>query len=221
MTSRFGRCRSGAYLKTLDWVAADADGSAPTGTTGMRIIPQNGKTGLIKKDDSLIVIVDAQSPPYNADTSGKRGYNSFVRTDDSLNNKYIEVPSVWNEVPTPLGTLRIEKRSRTFDPVNCNIVAYDQPLSGAEFTLYTLNGLEVAKAISDAEGIAEFKDIRVGDYIVRETGVRWITTSLIGGCAQITVKRSDWETKQDYIYNRQALQRHLLKVALNLKNQRR
>ena len=74
-------------------------------------------------------------------------------------------------MPTPLGTLRIEKRSRTFDPVNSNIVAYDQPLSGAEFTLYTLNGLEVAKAISDAEGIAEFKDIRVGDYIVRETGV--------------------------------------------------
>ena len=192
---------AGAYLKTLDWVAADADGSAPTGTTGMRIIPQNGKTGLIKKDDSLIVIVDAQSPPYNADTSGKRGYNSFVRTDDSLNNKYIEVPSVWNEVPTP-GTLRIEKRSRTFDPVNSNIVAYDQPLSGAEFTLYTLNGLEVAKAISDAEGIAEFKDIRVGDYIVRETGVPLDHYEPAPEDApQITVKRSDWETKQDYIYN--------------------
>ncbi|MDI9498715.1 MAG: leucine-rich repeat protein [Bacillota bacterium] len=189
---------AGVYLRARSWVPAGPDGSAPEGATAMRIIPKDGSTGMIKKDDTLIVIVDAQAPPYNADTSGRRGYNSFVRIDDSLET-FIEVPSVWNEVPTPLGTLRVGKRSRTFDPAKPGVVAYDVPLAGAEFTLYSESGIPLRTAVSNDDGFAVFEDLRVGTYLLAETAVP-------AGhyepeeSTQIKVERSVWEKQANLVY---------------------
>ncbi|HHW93290.1 MAG TPA: leucine-rich repeat protein [Clostridiaceae bacterium] len=190
---------AGAYLSGLTWGDAGANGSAPDGVTAMRVIPKDGSTGLIKKDDTLIVIVDAKAPQYNAETSGKRGYNSFIRTDDSLSGRFLEVQSVWNEVPTPHGTLRVGKRSRTFDPLNQNVVAYDAPLTGAEFTLYNEGGIPLTTAVTNSEGFAEFVDIRIGTYFVVETGFppcHYVPENN----PQIKVLRSDWEQQPNLIY---------------------
>ncbi|MGB4610139.1 MAG: leucine-rich repeat protein [Saccharofermentanales bacterium] len=190
---------AGVYLKGLTWVDAGANGSAPEGVTAMRIIPESGSTGLIKKEDTLIVIVDAQAPEHNAETSGKRGYNSFIRTDDALGDRFLEVQSVWNEVPAPQGTLRIEKRSRTFDPVNPARIAYNEPLSGAEFTLYNEGGIPIKTAVSNSEGFAEFADLRVGTYYIVETGFppgHYVPEDN----PQIKVERSDWENQPNLIY---------------------
>ncbi|MDD4716322.1 MAG: SpaA isopeptide-forming pilin-related protein, partial [Oscillospiraceae bacterium] len=43
------------------------------------------------------------------------------------------------------------------------------PLAGAEFTLYGENGAVVAKAVSNAEGFAQFEGLAPGKYSVRET----------------------------------------------------
>lgn len=42
-------------------------------------------------------------------------------------------------------------------------------LEGAEFTLYTDSHKEVAKAITDANGVASFKNLTVGKYYIKET----------------------------------------------------
>lgn len=44
-----------------------------------------------------------------------------------------------------------------------------EALSGAEFTLYTIDGEEVAKAISDESGLAVFDKVQRGDYYMMET----------------------------------------------------
>ncbi len=193
---------AGAFLSTLPWADAGSNGAAPDGATAMRVIPKGGpdNTGMIKADDTLIVVVDAQAPEHNAETSGKRAYNSFVRGDSVIQGGagiLWEPPSVWNEVPAPKGTLTVEKRSRTFDPVNQSAVAYNVPLAGAEFTLYTTSGIEVAKAISGDDGKATFTDIMIGDYILKETGV---PAGHYPQETQIEVYRSEWEEATDLNY---------------------
>lgn len=183
----------GDYLKTLSWSK-----TKPANPTALRIKP-NKPNVQIKPTESLLIQLDMQAPPDTEEyrqMGGASAYNTCLRRSKETGNTYAETNRVYNRIPYPTGTLRLVKRSR----VNLPESGKKNYIEGAEFALINNNGTVVGRAVTDAAGEAVFENVRIDDYVLRETvvpeGYETPETDLF-------VKAQEWMRKvdQNYLYD--------------------
>lgn len=143
-------------LDNLAWQAAPA-----TNTRAIRV-----EVPTIPARSSLIITIPMLAPDNPAPDfplSGLRAYNTFVRRDDTTREssglRYLEPNRVWNEIPEPIGSIRLHKVSNATPAV---------ALPGAGFRLYNAADEFLAEGTTNATGDLLFSNLPLGMYTIRE-----------------------------------------------------
>jgi len=178
---------AGVFLNSLTWTT-----EMPTSPTAFRVRPGDGQEGKLEAREQLRIIVNMEAPVRTTQLEGKRGMNSFVRTDSTLNNRYLEANIVYNELPPPRGEISLIKVSEATDEDGKEIL-----LEGAEFTLYDESGRVAAVKTTGPDGKVVFDNIPLGDYRLVETKA---PEGYVANFST-TVSRSNWLNKTEYKYD--------------------
>ena len=111
-------------------------------------------------DDGIVTFNDVPYGSYKIkETKAPEGYNIYT---DEISVDINESGKVYN-----LGEIKNSKIKGSIKLKKVN--EYKNPLKGAEFTLYDLEGKKLETSISNDEGIVIFKDITYGRYKIKET----------------------------------------------------
>ncbi|WP_027634360.1 SpaA isopeptide-forming pilin-related protein [Clostridium hydrogeniformans] len=147
---------------------------------------KNGESGKLLQGAEFKLYKDTDTDfknPIDVATSDENGQVHFKNVDyGDYRIKETKAPEGYN-ISDQVITAAIREDGATVhaDPYivnntkirgNIQIEKQDEegkPLKNAEFTLFDLKENEIAKSISDGSGIAEFKNIEYGKYIIKET----------------------------------------------------
>lgn len=120
----------------------------------------SGTTTVITNEDGIARFDNIPFGTYTVrETNGKEGYEVTTSDTRITINKLgdTDVTVVNNAITFDI---KITKQ----DSTNASIL-----LPGAEFTLYTKNGIRVKTAVSDENGSVKFTDVAYGEYDIKET----------------------------------------------------
>lgn len=134
--------------------------------TGLKIkIPKLGKNETVQIEVKAKLKNIPTTKEEILNIANKKAVNDFWRTDD-ISTTPVKTNPVETIYRAPLGTIRFTKYGLKKSWFSSNYKKV--PLKGAIFELRDKDGYFIGKETSDKNGIVEFKDVEVGDYILKE-----------------------------------------------------
>ena len=134
--------------------------------TGLKIrIPKLGKNETVQIEVKAKLKNIPTTKEEILSVVNKKAVNDFWRTDD-ISTTPVKTNPVETIYRAPLGIIRFTKYGLKKSWFSSNYKKV--PLEGALFELRDKDGFFIGKATSDKNGIVEFKDVEVGNYILKE-----------------------------------------------------
>lgn len=134
--------------------------------TGLKIkIPKLGKNETVQIEVKAKLKNIPTTKEEILSMANKKAVNDFWRTDD-ISTTPVKTNPVETIYRAPLGIIRFTKYGLKKSWFSSNYKKV--PLAGALFELRDKDGYFIGKALSDKNGIVEFKDVELGDYILKE-----------------------------------------------------